>query len=259
MFETSAGNAWLIDALATAVPRAEAMSVSYEIYRRMPNDTDLTLFKRGGLQGMNFAFIEHPEFYHRPQDDVAHLDPRSVQENGNYALGLTRVFGNQDITQIHTGNAVYFPTSVTPLIVYAEWWAGPLAWVAVAVLGAACWFGRRARGRWLAVGLAIIGALTIWMCRVAPGASYLLEWPLIAGVVAFGLVLTGPKTLGRGWRLGVLMILPAIIFLLLIPFASSLVVALGYSRGAPILAGVAVVALVCLAPQIVLMLRRNPM
>jgi hypothetical protein len=257
MFETSAGNAWLIDALASAVPRAEATSVAYEIYRRMPNDTDLTVFKRGGLNGMNFAFIGHPEFYHRPQDDVAHLDQQSVQENGNYALGLARVFGNRDLTPTHSGNAIYFPMHLMPLIVYPDWWAGPLAWFAVASLIAATWFGRRARDRWLAAGLAIVAALAVLISRTAPGASYLLEWPLLAGVVAFALVVTGPRALGWGWRLSALAILPAAVFPLLVPFASTLLVALPFRRAAPILGAVALVILMCLAPQIALLLRRN--
>ncbi len=60
MFETSTGNQWLIRGLQSAVPDAVATSVAYEIYRRMPNNTDLTVFKQGGLAGMNFAFIERP-------------------------------------------------------------------------------------------------------------------------------------------------------------------------------------------------------
>lgn len=257
MFETSGENAWLIDALASAVPRAQAMSVTYEVYRRMPNDTDLTRFKRGGLQGMNFAFIEHPEFYHRPQDDVAHLDRRSVQENGNYALGLARIFGNRDLTQPHFGNVIYFPTLLTPLIVYPDWWAMPLAWFAAVGLGVATWFGRRARGRWIAVGLAIVAAGAIFLAGVAPGASYLLEWPLVGGIISFTLLVTGPKTLGWGWSLAALTILPATVFLLLVPFASTLLVALGPRGAAPVLAADSLVILLCLAPQIVLLLRRD--
>ncbi len=114
MFETSAGNEWLIRDLQSAVPQADATSFAYEIYRRMPNNTDLTIFKRGGLAGMNFAFIEHPEFYHTAQDNVANLNPRSLQEQGRYALSLARRFGNEDLSRKYSGDAVYFPTPLPP-------------------------------------------------------------------------------------------------------------------------------------------------
>ena len=255
MFETSAGNAWLIDALRSAVPRANAPSVSYEIYKRMPNDTDFTVFKHHGLQGMNFAFIGHPEFYHRPQDDVAHLDRRSLQEDGNYALALTRIFGNQDLRERRSDNAVYFPTLLTPLIVYPESWAKPLAWILMFALAIATALGRR-RGRWIAIVLAPLAALDIWLAGAAPGASYLLEWPLAASVIAFAILLTAPARLAIGWRIAVLAVLPAAVLLLLMPFALSIVVALG-PRGVPVVAATVLVMLAFLAPQIVLVCRPN--
>ena len=67
----------------------------------MPNNTDLTIFKRGGLAGMNFAFIGRPEFYHTAQDDVAHLDMRSLQEQGRYALSLV---SDASATKTSAGN-----------------------------------------------------------------------------------------------------------------------------------------------------------
>ena len=41
------------------------------VYRYMPNDTDLTVFRRRNIPGMNFAFIEGPTHYHTPLDNVA--------------------------------------------------------------------------------------------------------------------------------------------------------------------------------------------
>jgi hypothetical protein len=49
---------------AKAVPYPIANSVSYEIYRNMPNDTDLTPFKKNGNMGLNFAFINNKFDYH---------------------------------------------------------------------------------------------------------------------------------------------------------------------------------------------------
>jgi hypothetical protein len=257
MFETSPGNAWMIRALQAAVPQAEATSVAYEIYRRMPNDTDLSVFKGGGLAGMNFAFIEHPEFYHRPQDDLAHLDRRSVQEQGRYALSLTRVFGNQDLTAPYSGDAVYFPTRLTSLIVYPAKWVMPIASIALLGLAAAVWFGRHARGRWIAIPLAILTSLAFVVAVVAPGAAYLLEWPLIAGIVSFAMLVSAPKTLGFGWRLAVMLVCPAAVFLLLVPFLSTLIVALGARPAAPILALDVLEILTCVSPQLLLVLRSH--
>src|ERR1700687_912022 len=55
MFETGPGNARLMDLFAHAVARPSASSVSYEIYKLLPNDTDFSVYPRLGLSGFNFA------------------------------------------------------------------------------------------------------------------------------------------------------------------------------------------------------------
>jgi hypothetical protein len=257
MFETSANNEWLIRNLQTAAPWANATSFAYEVYRHMPNDTDLTVFKRAGLAGMNFAFIEHPEWYHHAQDDPDHLDHRSLQEQGNYALSLTRQFGGEDLSQTPVGDAVYFPTPLTPLIVYAAWLVLPLAWITLAALAIAAVVGRRRRQRgvWIAVPLAILAVLQLVVAGSAPGASYIFEWPLLGGVVAFAVMMTARETISPGWRLAVLLLAPVGSLLLLLPMLSPVVVALGARVGGAV-AGIAVgFALITVMPQLVLMLR----
>ncbi|MGD0772164.1 MAG: M28 family peptidase [Candidatus Solibacter sp.] len=252
MFETSTPNEWLVRALRAAVPGANATSFAYEVYRRMPNGTDLTVFKRGGLAGMNFAFIEHPEWYHRPQDDPAHLDLRSVQEQGTYALALARRFGAQDLGQPQSGDAVYFPTRLTPLIVYSSAWVQPLAWLTTAALVAAALAGwrRRVRGFWLAFLLAIPAVLQLLVARVAPGVTYLLEWPLAGAVMAYAVRMTAPSSIGAGWRLAVLLVTPAASFLLLVPMFHTLIVALGPREGGIIVAVAALWTLSTVLPQL---------
>jgi hypothetical protein len=90
MFETSDDNAGLIARFAAGVARPSAQSLSYEIYRLLPNDTDLSVFKRAGAQGLNFAFIGAVRRYHTPLDDLAHLDLGSVQQAGDAVLGAAR-------------------------------------------------------------------------------------------------------------------------------------------------------------------------
>jgi hypothetical protein len=258
MFETSAGNEWLIRDLQAAVPQADATSFAYEIYRRMPNNTDLTIFKRGGLAGMNFAFIEHPEFYHTAQDTAANLDRRSLQEQGRYALSLARRFGTEDLGQRHGGDAVYFPTPITSLIVYPASWVKPVAWLALAGLAAAFVLGwkRGARGRWMAGLLATVSILQLPLAAWAPGVTYLLAWPLLAGVAAFALLMTAPRQIGIGWRLAAMLVSPAPVFLLLVPLLSTVIVALGPRGAAPLVALAALLMSICVSPQLVLAMRR---
>jgi Peptidase family M28 len=251
MFETSTPNAWMIRALRRAVPAANATSFAYEVYRRMPNNTDLSVFKQG-LAGMNFAFIEHPEWYHRPQDDPAHLDLRSVQEQGNYALALAREFGAQDLNQPHSGNAVYFPTLLTPLIVYSTAWVRLLAWLTLFVIAAAAQAGwvRGVRGFWFAFVLAIPVILQFVVASTAPGVSYLLEWPLVGVGIAFAVWMTAPPVIGFGWRLAVLLLAPAPSFLLIAPMLHSLIVALGPREGGIVVAVAALWLLITVSPQL---------
>jgi hypothetical protein len=259
MFETSHDNAWLLGNLREAVPSADASSFEYEIYKRMPNGTDLSVFKLGGLAGMNFAFIEHVEWYHSPQDTPGHLDLRSLQEQGNYAMALTKRFGGLDLRQTHAGDAVFFPTRLTPLIVYPESWVGPLAWLTLLGLLVAATTGRlrRIAGFWLAVPLGIAAILQLPMAKSAPGATYLLEWPLLGGVIAYAILMTSTPSVGGGWRTVVLALAPAGTFLLVAPMLRMLVVALGPVQGGMIAAIAALWMAVTLMPQITLLLRAS--
>jgi hypothetical protein len=108
MFETSNGNGWLIKEFAQAAPHPVANSLSYEIYKRLPNDTDLSVFKAAGFAGLNFAFINGLTHYHTQLDSVENIDERSLEHQGSYALALTRHFGNIDLSNPKQGNAVYF-------------------------------------------------------------------------------------------------------------------------------------------------------
>ncbi len=111
LFETSAGNSRLVQVLSEAVPHAAGSSFTYEVYKHMPNDTDMTVFKKSGAAGLNFAFIGHWEAYHTPLDTPQALDAGSLQRHGDYALGLARKLGDADLGQLQApADSVYFST-----------------------------------------------------------------------------------------------------------------------------------------------------
>ena len=126
MFETSDGNGWLIKELARAGAPTRTNSILYEAYRRLPNETDMTMFKRAGYPGLNFAYIDGAARYHTQTDSLDQLDQRSLQHQGSYALALARHYGNLDLTNTKASNAVYFDLLGLTLIHYPTSWVTPL-------------------------------------------------------------------------------------------------------------------------------------
>ena len=126
MFETSDGNGRLIKELARAGAPTRTNSILYEAYRRLPNETDMTMFKRAGYPGLNFAYIDGPARYHTATDSLDQLDERSLQHQGSYALALARHYGNVDLTNTKASNAVYFDLLGLTLIHYPVSWVAPL-------------------------------------------------------------------------------------------------------------------------------------
>lgn len=132
MFETGPGNLDVVRVLRRSLRRtARAPSLATFVYRRLPNDTDLSELAALDKPALNFAFIGGVDRYHTSQDDMAHLDPRTVQHHGMQALALARAFGNDSLPRPVTGDGVFFDLPVIGLVVYPEGWAVPLALLAL--------------------------------------------------------------------------------------------------------------------------------
>jgi Peptidase family M28 len=175
MFETSDRNGRLVREFVAAAPRpAFGNSFSGEIYKLLPNDTDFTIFRRSGWDGLNFAFIGGLTHYHTMLDDVAHLDERSLQHQGSYALALARHFGSLDLAQSRREDAVYFDVAGALFVLYSKTWAWPLT-ICVALLysGLTVWGIRRKQltGRALAVGV-----LALLLSMICAGTVVHLVW-----------------------------------------------------------------------------------
>jgi hypothetical protein len=127
MFETSERNDALIAGFAEAAPRPFASSLAYTIYKLLPNDTDLTVFKRAGMAGLNFAYLGCAANYHSGSDNVANLDEDSLRHMGSYALPLARHFGNSQLDFSGARPAVYFDLFGFGLVHYPQAWVMPLA------------------------------------------------------------------------------------------------------------------------------------
>lgn len=123
LFESSNGNSRLIQEFARSAPSKTGSSLFYTMYKQMPNDTDFTVFRRSGMAGLNFAWLGRLEAYHTRLDSADNLNPGSLQQDGNYALALTRAFGMQDLdrTQLKTNrDEIYFNLLGTWMVHYSE-------------------------------------------------------------------------------------------------------------------------------------------
>lgn len=165
MFETSGQNGWLIRNFGHAASHPVANSLSYEIYKRMPNDTDFSIFRRAGYSGLNFAFIDGLARYHTPLDSIDAVDLGSLQQHGDYMMELTRQFGNAESDDPRPANAVYFDVLGLVLVRYGQ----PVAVFLLCFTGAlfivACFLG--ARKGYLHVGRSLLALVFVVLGVVA--------------------------------------------------------------------------------------------
>jgi hypothetical protein len=140
LFETTENNSWLIDAYTTHAPRPVVSSLYDEIYKYLPNNTDLTVYEAAGLPGINFAFFEEFAHYHTPLDTLANLNPDSVQHQGDNALAAVRAFAELDLSHPPDGNRVSIDLFPGVIVQWPEPWTLWLAavclllWAGLAIL-----------------------------------------------------------------------------------------------------------------------------
>nr|MDQ5838816.1 M20/M25/M40 family metallo-hydrolase [Acidobacteriota bacterium] len=203
MFETSEGNGALIGELAAA-PHTVANSLMYAVYKRLPNDTDMTVFKGAGAAGLNFAYTDRIASYHTALDSAEELDERSLQHHGSYALSLARRFGDLDLDHLKSRDAVYF-NALGPLFIhYSEAWVVPLTLTVCLLFAVALFVGLRrhrlslggvAAGVFafaLAAVLPVLLTTAVWRAARSLHAGYALLpwrtpydiWPYALGFVA---------------------------------------------------------------------------
>lgn len=200
LFETSDENGWLISEFAKAAPNPVATSLLYDVYRSLPNDTDLTPFKKAGLPGLNFAFFDDVVDYHSPNDRIENLDPRSIQHHGSYALALTRHFGNLALENRKRSNAVYFNLLGTRLVHYSTVWVLPLAIVSLGLFVFVIVLGLK-RNRLTIRGM-IGGVLFFLLSIIVSAVTVSLLWWLIVKLHPQ----YGTQIMGTTYRSGLYMV-----------------------------------------------------
>lgn len=173
LFQTSPGDGALVGVYAHSVRHLATSSLYAEIYKHLPNDTDLTPFLQAGYTGYNFSFIGNVAHYHTPRDRRENLDPQALQQQGESALGLVRSLATTDFASLKSSDDIYFDVLGFWLPRLPQNWALPLSMLAFLGIALA---GLRRRGPWRSFfqrvgGLAMAPLLLAGMI----GAGFLLH------------------------------------------------------------------------------------
>lgn len=129
LIETNRGNGKLIKEFTKANPEYPvANSLAYSIYKMLPNDTDLTVFREDAdIEGFNFAFIDDHYDYHTALDTYERLDRKTLAHQGTYLMPLLSYFSESDLTNLKSLNDyVYFNVPFFKLISYPFEWIWPM-------------------------------------------------------------------------------------------------------------------------------------
>ena len=270
MFETGAATDWTMRLFGSAVARPMSNSLYYFIYKLLPNDTDFTVFKAAGYEGLNFALIGDVERYHTPQDDFAHLDPRSLQHQGQNALAAVLALANTELHPPSIRSAVFFDVMSRALIHWPASWSVAIGIALAVALLALLWVVPRrtgVRGRellwafaaWLVAWLGVTGVAAVLLSlarsagAIPPASAYSwAAYPLGMHAASIALALLAPacaERLSRGragaWSLWIVhalvfgalaalcsLVVPELSFVFLLPALALLLAAWPASRRA---------------------------
>lgn len=141
LFETNKGNERVISEFAKSAPNPVAHSFLYSLYKIMPHDTDLTVYKKSGMYGMNFGFFEGLNSYHTAEDTVENLSLESLQHQGDYMLHLVKHFGSMELVAKEDNDKIFFNILGHKIITYSDSLVIPFLLLAIMLFGLTCMHG----------------------------------------------------------------------------------------------------------------------
>ena len=180
LIETNRGNQKMIEGFQNAHPQYPvANSLAYSIYKMLPNDTDLTVFREDGdIEGFNFAFIDDHFDYHTALDTQPRLDPKTLAHQGSYLMPLLEYFSDADLSDMKSLNEdVYFNVPVFGLISYSFEWIWPMMAVGFFMFLLILAFGLRKKR--LGIKAMATGFLPLLISLLLSGGVGYVFWPAL--------------------------------------------------------------------------------
>jgi hypothetical protein len=175
LFETGPNNGWIVKPWAAAAPHPRGSSYAIEIYRRLPNDTDFSIFKRRDVPGLNFALVGDSYAYHTARDSADRLTDQALLWTGDNTVSTAIALDAIDLTARSDKTQTFFDVGR----IAAVSWGPVTAWfIAIAALaaGVLAWF------KTLAASIRLVG-LARWILDVV--------WSLLGVAAVAGAMIGG--------------------------------------------------------------------
>jgi hypothetical protein len=119
LYDLCGDSADVLQSCAPALGPVVGSSLYAEIASRMPNSSDLAVFREAGMSGMNFALVGGHAHYHAPTDTWDAADLSSLQHQGAVALAAMQALAMHRADSLKAeGRAVYQDVAGAML----AWW-----------------------------------------------------------------------------------------------------------------------------------------
>ena len=129
LIETNGKNGNLISEFKKASPQFPAAnSLMYSVYKMLPNDTDLTVFReQADINGFNFAFIGDHFDYHTSLDTFDRLDRNTLLHQADYFMSMVNHFSKINLSELDSEkDYVYSNFPIIKFIYFSNSWIFPL-------------------------------------------------------------------------------------------------------------------------------------
>ncbi|WP_435261233.1 M28 family peptidase [Tenacibaculum sp. nBUS_03] len=134
LMETNGKNKNLLTEFIKSNPNYPAAnSLMYSIYKKLPNDTDLTVFREhANINGFNFAFIDDHFDYHTEQDSYERLNRESLLHQADYFISSLNHFANIDLSVLNSNeDFVFVNFPFVKILSYPFSWILPMLIIAI--------------------------------------------------------------------------------------------------------------------------------
>ena len=180
LMETNGKNSKLLTEFLAAKPNFPAAnSLMYSIYKKLPNDTDLTVFREdANINGFNFAFIDDHFDYHTAQDSYERLDRETLMHQADYLMQSLNYFANSDLENLNSDeDLVYVNFPFIKMLTYPFAWVTPMLIIAVVIFILLLIFGFSSKK--ITVKGSLIGFIPFLLSIVLCGGISFYGWQLL--------------------------------------------------------------------------------